>query len=272
MTRGNLAKMRSAHTAPIEYSLPLSDALIPLKPYIGSDFQLVYTGNIYCVNCGRKTPKSFDEGYCWPCSQKLAACDMCIVKPELCHFAAGTCREPDWGLKHCFQPHYVYLANSSGLKVGITREVNLPYRWIDQGAVQALTILKVQSRLQSGLVETMFKAHVADKTDWRKMLKNESVEIDLKAWRDQLISRCEAELSALRSRFGDDAISLLPDAEPVTLEYHVLQYPTKITSLNLDKDPIIRGRLLGIKGQYLILDTGVINIRKFSGYEVELEG
>ena len=54
------------------------------------------------------------------------------------------------------------------------------------------------------------------------------------------------------------------------LVYPVEQYPEKVKSHNLDKTPVIRGKLQGIKGQYLILDTGVINIRKYSGYELRI--
>jgi hypothetical protein len=66
------------------------------------------------------------------------------MKPETCHYHLGTCREPDWAQNHCFRPHIVYLANSSGVKVGITRKTQIPTRWLDQGASQALPIFEVQ--------------------------------------------------------------------------------------------------------------------------------
>src|SRR5690606_38712899 len=115
---------------------------------------------------------------------------------------AGTCREPLWAELNCHQPHVVYLANSSGLKVGITRGTQVPTRWVDQGAVQALPIIGVQTRLQSGLVETLLKQHVADRTNWRAMLKGGIAEIDLPAERDRLLTLCRDELQALQQRFG----------------------------------------------------------------------
>ncbi|MFN2331742.1 MAG: DUF2797 domain-containing protein, partial [Halomonas sp.] len=189
--------------------------------------------------------------------------------PETCHFFAGTCREPEWAERHCFQPHIVYLANASGLKVGITRGTQVPTRWLDQGAVQALPIFSVDTRQQSGFVEMLFKEEVSDRTNWRAMLKGDTVEMDLPAERDRLLARLEGGLANLRERFGADAIRLL-DEPPVALDYPVLEYPTKVVSHNLDKTPEIAGTLLGLKGQYLILDSGVINLRKYTGYEVRV--
>jgi hypothetical protein len=193
---------------------------------------------------------------------------MCIVKPERCHYDQGTCREPKWGDAHCMQPHVVYLANSSGLKVGITREGQIPTRWIDQGAAAALPIMRVQTRLQSGLVEVALAQHVSDRTDWRAMLRGDPVAQDLAARRDDLLAASEGELARIRHRFGAQALQPLPDADPLELRYPVLQYPDKIRPLNLDKTPVVQGRLQGIKGQYLILDSGVLNVRKFTGYKI----
>ena len=265
---GPLQKMRVALDAPVAYQLRVGEALIQLNGLLGETVRLEFNGGITCLHCGRKTRKSFNQGYCYPCFQKLAQCDSCIVSPEKCHFDAGTCREPDWAQAHCMQPHVVYLANSSGLKVGITRGTQVPTRWIDQGAVQALPILSVQTRQQSGLVETLFKQHVADKTNWRAMLKGQVEELDLAERREYLLHICNDELTELQQRFGLQAIQPLPDAQPLTIAYPVLQHPAKVVSLDLDKTPQITGRLLGIKGQYLMLDTGVINIRKFGAYHV----
>ena len=118
---GNLRKMKVEHAAPVKYSLPLGEELIPLNPLLGTKLSLRFNGEINCINCGRKTNKSFQQGYCYPCMQQLARCDICILKPELCHFHKGTCREPEWGRENCMIDHFVYLAVSSGLKVGITR-------------------------------------------------------------------------------------------------------------------------------------------------------
>jgi hypothetical protein len=152
--------------------------------------------------------------------------------------------------------------------VGITRGSQVPTRWIDQGAIQALPILEVDTRLQSGLVETLFAKHVADKTNWRAMLKGQVDQLDLIAERDRLMQLCAAGLEELRAENGFDAIREL-DAQPLEISYPVINYPTKVSSLNLDKDPVAEGVLQGIKGQYLMLDTGVINLRKFGAYNIK---
>ncbi|WP_153944945.1 DUF2797 domain-containing protein, partial [Acinetobacter baumannii] len=70
---------------------------------------------------------------------------------------------------HCMIPHYVYLALSSGVKVGLTRKNNEKKRWVDQGAVRAIPIAEVPTRKMAGELEVYLTQYVADKTDWRKM-------------------------------------------------------------------------------------------------------
>jgi hypothetical protein len=269
LAQGALRKMRTELTdGKARYQLVCGEQQLPLNALLGQRISIRYNGAINCLHCGRKTKKSFAQGYCYPCFTKLPECDSCIMSPEKCHFHLGTCRDPSWGEQFCFQTHIVYLANSSGIKVGITRATQVPTRWIDQGAVQALPILRVDSRLQSGVVEHLFKDQVADKTNWRMMLKGGIVPLDLKAERDKLFEGGAQGLAELEQRFGLQALQRL-EADEVSIEYPVLNYPLKVSSLNLDKTPEISGRLLGIKGQYLILDTGVINLRKYTSYEVE---
>ena len=267
--KGNLRKMQTRLADQVQYQLPIGEQLQDMNALIGEQVQLNYLGEINCVACGRKTNKSFSQGYCFPCMRSLPECDSCIVKPETCHFAAGTCRDSAWGEANCFQDHYVYLANSSGIKVGITRGTQIPIRWMDQGATQALPIFRVKNRFHSGLVEVAIKAHVSDRTDWRKMLKGVAESLDMKQRRDELLEQSSAELDRLKQELGEGAVQWL-DEEVVDINYPVQQYPEKIKSLNLDKTPSVGGQLQGIKGQYLIFDTGVINIRKYGGYLVEL--
>ena len=270
-TSGHLDKMPvQLADGKVAYQLPLDEQRIPLYPLLAQKIVLAYSGNIHCVHCGRKTNKSFNQGYCYPCFTRLARCDICIVSPEKCHYHEGTCREPEWGEQFCMTDHIVYLANSSGVKVGITRASQLPTRWIDQGAVQALPIARVKTRHQSGLVEDLLRRHVADKTNWRAMLKGNIVPVDLAAVRDRLFKVCGAELGQLESTQGPGAVQLLDDQAVTDIDYPVLQHPTKVVSFNFDKNPVVEGSLLGIKGQYLILDTGVINIRKFTAYHIKL--
>ena len=271
MASGNLEKMVGTLAQTVEYALPVGETLLPLQPLLGKPFRIAHSGTINCTACGRKTKKSYSQGHCYPCSQRLASCDLCIMKPETCHYDQGTCREPEWGESHCMQPHFVYLSNTSGLKVGITRQTQLPTRWIDQGATEALPIFKVETRYQSGLIEVMCKSHVADRTDWRRMLKGGGDSVDLYARRDELFNLCGDELKGFVARFGEGVLQALPEAEVTVLNYPVEQYPQKITALNLDKTPVIEGTLLGIKGQYLILDSGVLNVRKYTGYQVTVE-
>ncbi len=256
---GDLTKMHVELSTPVAYALVLGDERLSLNDALGTVVRLEFAGDIHCTACGRKTAKSFNQGYCFPCSQRLAQCDICIVRPEKCHYAEGTCREPEWGDAHCNQPHHVYLANSSGLKVGITRETQVPTRWIDQGASQALSVFRVRSRYQSGLLEVLLKQQVADRTDWRRMLKGDPVPMDLGARRDSLLADCRDELESLRSELGEGAVTELDDVRPVSLQYPVLNYPSKVSSLSLDKTPRIEGVLQGIKGQYLMMMTANIS-------------
>ena len=226
-------------------------------------------GDIHCTHCGRRSKKSFNQGYCYPCFTKLPQCDTCIMSPEKCHYEQGTCRDPNWGEQYCFTDHYVYLANSSGVKVGITRGSQVPTRWIDQGATQAMPIFRVKSRYQAGLIEDCLRDHVADRTHWQKMLKGNSEAVDLEQIRDEIIAKSESGLREIEQKFGLLAIQRLYHQKVVNINFPVLQFPEKVKSLNFDKQPIVEGVLQGIKGQYLILDTGVINIRKFTAYNVQ---
>ena len=268
---GHLRKLVTDLQDTVQYTLPVGDERVPMNSRIGKPLTLTASGEINCVHCGRKTSKSFNQGYCYPCFRSLAECDSCIIKPEQCHYFEGSCREPEWGETHCLQDHYVYLANSSGIKVGITRGTQIPTRWMDQGATQALPVFRVKNRLVSGLVEVALKQHVADKTHWQRMLRGEAERVDLESRRDELLDTCEPELAAISELHGEDALIPLEQERTVDIRYPVETYPDKVKSFNLDKTPEVSGVLQGIKGQYLILDTGVLNIRKFAGYEVTLE-
>ena len=266
--RGSLSKMAVRLGETAQYAFRLDEQEVPVNPLLGKRVRLEFLGVIHCTHCGRKTKKSFSQGYCYPCFTRLAQCDSCIVSPEKCHFDAGTCREPEWGERFCMTDHVVYLANSSGVKVGITRASQIPTRWLDQGASQALPIFRVATRQQSGLVEDLLRTQVADKTNWRALLKGDAVPLDLPAIRDQLLESCAEGIAALQQRFGLQAIQPVGDAEVLEIRYPVEAYPTKVASHDLEKTPVVEGILRGIKGQYLILDTGVINLRKYTAYQV----
>lgn len=266
--QGITQKMHTRLSQPVQYQLLLNDERIDLNDYLGKAIHLRFTGRITCVHCHKAIKKSFNQGYCYPCFSKLAQCDMCIMKPETCHYHQGTCREPTWGERFCFQTHTVYLANSSGIKVGITRQTQIPTRWIDQGAVQALPIFSVGSRYLAGMIEVVLAQHVSDKTSWQQMLKSQPAAIDLIAQRNNLLEKCAAELAAIRQQFASTQMDVLFDEAVVDIQYPINHYPSKIKSFNFDQQPDVSGILQGIKGQYLLLDTGVLNIRKFTGYEL----
>lgn len=267
----------------IIYNLQLNSENIILNDYLGKKITIEFLNKISCVHCKREIKKSFNSGYCFPCFRKLAECDSCIMSPEKCHYHLGTCRDPKWGEDHCMQSHYVYLANTSGVKVGITRGKNIPTRWIDQGAISALPIFKVSKRYYAGLIEVIIKNHLNDKTHWQKMLSNAAEDINLESVRNDLYPEIKQELDALilelEKKFPNNfnnseeqEIKFLNnnEFEVLKLSYPVLEYPSKVKSFNLDKNPIISGTLMGIKAQYLIFDNGVINIRKFAGYNVKI--
>ena len=269
LAKGTLKKMSASLDGTVTYRLPVGEEFVELNPLIGKTINLTHTGNIFCCSCGKKTKKSYSQGHCFVCMKKLASCDMCIMKPETCHYDQGTCREPQWGEENCMVDHFVYLSNTSSLKVGITRHTQIPTRWIDQGATQGLPILKVKTRQISGLIEVELAKHIADKTNWRTLLKGDGDDIELVERAKELLPLVEDKIQEIKAQFGDDAIEILN--ENITpLSYPVEQHPVKITSHNFDKNPEVAGVLQGIKGQYLNLDTGVINIRKFGSYEVEV--
>ncbi len=266
---GNLRKMKVKDSGGVvDYSLRVigrdnQEQFYQLNESVGKKISIKSLEVYHCVNCDKETKKSFSQGYCFQCFSTLAECDMCIVKPETCHYNQGTCREPRWAERYCMRPHYVYLANSSGLKVGITRETQIPTRWMDQGATQALPIAKVATRHLSGILEIELAKKISDKTNWRQMLQGESEKIDLKKERDSLIKLITPSVE----KYGGEIL----DEKMHEFNYPVEQYPQKITSLSLEKTPTIKGILKGIKGQYLILDTGVINLRKYNALLVEID-
>ncbi len=265
---GNLHKMFTGAGPPVRYSLELGGRRIELNQWIGKQVSIEYLQQIECIHCGRRTRKSFAQGHCYPCFSSLAQCDLCIVSPEKCHFHLSTCRDPEWAESYCMRPHIVYLSNTSGVKVGITRETQLPHRWIDQGAIQAMPILSVSKRYHAGLIEQAFKKHVSDKTNWRNMLKNQVEPVNLFEVFRSIWPEVKTNLNAdVLADVGEIAAS---DAM-LELEYPAIGYPEKIASFNLDKQPLVSGRLDAIKGQYLLFDSGVINIRKYGGYLVSIE-
>ncbi|MFT6897613.1 MAG: hypothetical protein ACJA13_002024 [Paraglaciecola sp.] len=273
--QGNIRKMHVSTDKDnlAHYQLPIGEQLIDMNSLIGTPIKVAFNSEIHCIHCQAKTKKSFNQGYCYRCLTTLAQCDSCIMRPELCHYEAGTCRDPAWGEANCLSDHFVYLANTGTLKVGITRHVSeqVSSRWLDQGATQAMAIMRVQNRLTSGLVETALKEHIGDKTNWRTMLKSQPQSADLQELKDTLLAKIEGEMDEITDEYGFQAIEIL-DLPAVDIHFPVSQYPDKVKSINLEKEGEFNGTLLGIKGQYWLLDGDrVINMRKYSGYKLTIE-
>ena len=261
---GNIRKMEVIHEKVVQYNLPVGEVKIPMNSLIGMPVTLEYLGHIHCIRCGRETRKSFAQGYCYPCFTSAPETEECVLRPELCRAQEGIARDMEYAKKHCLSEQVVYLSLTSGVKVGVTRSSQVPTRWIDQGAISALELARTHNRYTAGLMEVALKQHLADKTNWRKMLSGSMPEdVDLLEEKQRLIPLVPVHLA-----------SYINDAEQVIeLDYPVSQYPEKIKSLNFDKEPLISGVLTGIKGQYLMLDRDrVINIRKFGGYQLRFSG
>lgn len=260
---GNLLKMKTEWGEPVQYGLRLSDEKVPLNEWLGRSVTLTYEDQINCVSCGRKTVKSFAQGFCFPCFQKSPENSECIIRPELCRGHLGEGRDPVWEQEHHVQPHIVYLALSSGVKVGVTRTTQKPTRWIDQGASKAMVLAETPNRYLAGIIETALKNFVTDKTNWQRMLKGEVSPESLTEVKQLLRDKLPEEAAPYFS--ADESL--------LEIRYPVIKYPSKVTSVSFDKLREISGTLSGIKGQYLMFDDGrVINIRSHSGYLVTFKG
>ena len=264
MIEGRLTKLAAAPTDPVRYTLRVGkDArqTIVLNDVLGRGIEFQFLDRITCQHCGTRTNKSYSEGYCYPCFKRLARCDLCVVSPDRCHYHLGTCREPDWGESFCMQPHHVYLANSAGPKVGITGTGNELGRWIDQGANQGLLMLAARTRRLAGIVEVSLTEHITDRTDWRRLVSQDAPRVELADYREELRTR----LTQL-----PEGVSWLQNQTASILHYPVTRYGTRITRLRLDETPNVRGTLLGIKGQFLLFDHGVFNVRQHTSYHVRV--
>lgn len=259
---GVLTKMQTEFGEPIQYYLVFEDSFLNVNQLLGKPMEINFVG-FQCLNCGKKK-KIFRQGFCYDCFYSSPAVGDWIMKPELSTAHLGIAdRDLAYEEKVQLQPHIVYLALSSEVKVGVTRKTQMPTRWIDQGASQAIAIVEVPNRYLAGITEVALKNHYADKTNWRKMLTNTFETIDLVAERLKVEHLIPTEV---QEYFYNQKIDLYE------MHYPVLEYPSKVTSLSLDKTPNFQGKLIGIKGQYLLFEGGtVFNIRSSEGYVVKIE-
>lgn len=260
--QGVLTKMQTEFGNPIQYYLVFETNFLNMNQLLGKKISINATG-FQCLNCG-KSKKIFRQGFCYDCFYASPAVGDWIMKPELSTAHLGIAdRDLAYEERVQLQPHIVYLALSSEVKVGVTRKTQMPTRWIDQGANKAIALVEVPNRYLAGITEVALKNHYADKTNWRKMLTNNVDSVDL-----------IAEKTKVQHWLPNDVQDYFFNQENLLYEMHypVLEYPTKVTSLSLDKTAHFEGKLMGIKGQYLLFEGGIVfNVRGAEGYCVTIE-
>jgi hypothetical protein len=257
-----LTKIKSTYSKPIIYSLSWNGKPLVLNELIGKEITIQFTGLLICKACNKQVKKFFGEGFCFPCFNNNPENSPCILRPELCLAHEGIGRDPEWEEKYHNQPHIVYLAATDVVKVGVTRSSQVPTRWIDQGASSAIIFAETPNRFEAGRLEIELKEFYTDKTNYRKMLQNEIDEnIDLIEEKWYTVEQLPSDLQTFISE--NDTIT--------ELSYPVLNFPKSVQIVGLEKNPIIRGVLNGIKGQYLLFENDLaLNVRRHTGYDIEL--
>jgi len=251
---------RAFHVDASGLSLMIDTEKVLLTPDTTRQLTMICTAHFACVACQRPMKKNYQQGYCYPCSRQLACCDLCILKPSLCHYHLGTCREPSWGEEHCMINHIVYASWTSGIKVGITRHKRMHTRWREQGAAIATPLYTTSRRKDAGDIEAHLSKHYNDRTDWRKMLISTDVNADI-------FHDFYKEIAL----FMHDHLSLTAQPyEPTVLSYAILGnvYPRSLG--HSTQDFTIQSPLIGIKGHYLIFTTGVLSVRSLLGRALQL--
>ncbi len=244
------------------YILELSTEKLNMEDQIGKTVRFKYLNRISCINCGRDTKKSYGQGFCYPCFLSVPQTEECVFHPELCRAHEGQARDMEYAKENCLIDQYAYFALSGGLKVGVTRYHQVPIRWVDQGAVKAIKVVKTSNRYLSGLVEVELKKVFADKTNWRKMLTENDSDQNLIEKKEEALELLEKKNLQFQNT----------DNNEYFIQYPIISFPPKVISINLEAIPVIEGEIAGIKGQYIIFTSGeVLNIRKHSGFHVEME-
>ena len=259
---GNILKMRVEPEEPVKYYLSVGSGELFMNELIGREIVLEYLDQINCIRCGRKTKNSFGQGYCYPCFISAPETSECVLKPELCRAHEGISRDMEWSREHCLQEHVVYLALTSGIKVGVTRIGQIPTRWIDQGATAAIIMARTPNRYLAGLIEVSMKKYVPDKTSWTQMLTRGS---------EETIDLCQEKLKLRCNLTEELKVYYVGEPDIFRFQYPVINYPDHVKSIDFTKTHEYGGELCGIKGQYLIFSDGaVLNIRKHNGYLIRI--
>lgn len=254
--------MRSEKGTPVNYYLSIGEDEIKVNNLIGKNLRIKYENQINCIHCSAKTNKSFHQGYCYSCFTSIPQCDIGILHPEKDMSHEGISRDMEWAKKNSLVDHYVYLAITGGVKVGVTRYTQVPTRWIDQGAIKAIRLAKTPHRNLAGQIEVDLKQYISDKTNWNKMLQSKTTDLNLIEIKKEISEKLSSDFHKYLSHNN---------------KIESLQYPfdyqiDSFKSISLEKDDEISGKLIGIKGQYLIFENGsVINIRKHNGFLISLD-
>ena len=258
---GILTKMQTEPGNPIQYYIVFENSFLNVNQLLGKQMEIIFMG-FCCLNCTKKK-KIWRMGYCYDCFYTIPGAGDWIMRPELSTAHMGLAdRDLDYETKAQVQPHIVYLAAASDMKVGVTRKTQVPTRWIDQGASQAIAIAEVPNRYLAGIAEVALKNHISDKINWKKMLLNELMPIDLISKREYVRPWLPEEVQEYYESTPERLY---------TMDYPVLEYPKKINTLNLVTTPVYQGKLTGIKGQYLIFEDGtVLNVRSYEGFVVQI--
>jgi hypothetical protein len=256
---GIIEKMHVSNAEKVQYHFNFAPEIC-VNDLIGKSIRLKWTGKLICAGCGKQV-KSVMMGFCFKCGQDAPEAAECILRPELCRAHLGEGRDVEWEQKNHNRPHVVYLTASDVVKVGVTSDRNMQTRWMDQGAVESIVLAETPNRYTAGLIEVALKSHYSDKTNWQRMLKGE---------RDESIDLID-EKGIIEDLLPFDLRDYISDNDEIfTFEYPVENYPQKVKSINLEKTSEYSGKLVGIKGQYLIFeDDSVINLRKYSAFELE---
>jgi len=257
---GDIHKMETELADVVQYHLRLGEHRILMNDLIGKKIHMTFKGYHICF-CGKEKKKVFAQNFCYNCFQTLPQASPSVMRPELCQAHLGIGRDIEWEKANFVQPHFVYLASTDTVKVGVTRAVQIPTRWIDQGAKRAIRLAETPHRHLAGVIEVALKKHMKDKTNWRNMLKGvDNLEIDLVAEKERVIELLPEELKQY----------VVDDNEVTEISYPVERFSLKPKSLSFSKQPEIEGVLAGIRGQYLIFDDDrVINMRKHEGFVIE---
>lgn len=258
--QGVLTKMVTEFGSPIQYYLVFENDFLNMNQLLNKQITMQFV-KYQCLNCGLDKP-IFRQGFDKQCFYDTASTGDWIMRPELSTAHLGKeDRDLEYEKKVQLQPHIVYLANSSNVKVGVTRKSQVPTRWIDQGAHEAIEIVEVPNRYLAGITEVALKDYVGDKTNWRKMLKNDIEDENLVEWREHL-----------KSYIPNEAKDYFIESNTETnIEFPVIKYPEKPKSLIIQKEQQYSGKLVGIKGQYLIFeDETVFNVRANEGLVVNI--